>query len=178
MIAVMAVAAISANAQVYVGGGIGFSSTKVTDDAKAVSKFKITPEVGYAFNDDMAVGLAIGFASISCGESVSEFSIKPYFRYAFAKTGNVAFFIDGAIEYATTNGGIYDGELVKFDKNAGSFAIGVAPGIKFSASKKVDFVAKTGLFGYKSYDKNAGNGSEFNIGVDNTDLSFSAFYNF
>lgn len=43
------VIAASASAQVYIGGGVGLSSTKVGDGDSKMS-YKIVPEIGYQFD--------------------------------------------------------------------------------------------------------------------------------
>ena len=62
----MAVFAMTASAQVYVGGQIGFtsSSVKIVSDGESISgtSFKILPEVGYKLNDKWAVGIQIGYS--------------------------------------------------------------------------------------------------------------------
>ena len=65
LMAAFAVASIAASAQVYVGGGLGFSSDKAAHpegvEVKAKNTIKILPEVGYKLDDKMAVGIALGF---------------------------------------------------------------------------------------------------------------------
>ncbi len=63
----MAVFAMTASAQVYVGGQIGFTSSSVNldmDGTNSVSgtSFKILPEVGYKINDKWAVGIQVGYS--------------------------------------------------------------------------------------------------------------------
>ena len=58
MIAAMMVAAVSANAQAYVGGGIGFQTTSQGDNTNTV--IKIMPEIGYNLSENWAVGIALG----------------------------------------------------------------------------------------------------------------------
>ncbi len=58
---------MTASAQVYVGGQIGFTSSSVNldmDGTNSVSgtSFKILPEVGYKINDKWAVGIQVGYS--------------------------------------------------------------------------------------------------------------------
>ena len=84
MIAVMAVAAVSANAQWYIGGSFGLNFTKATKDADSQTTLNIAPEVGYNINDNWAVGAQVGFGMVnnllgisegSASESGSSFTI-------------------------------------------------------------------------------------------------------
>jgi len=64
--AAFALFAFAANAQVYVGGQFGFTSTSVSAGGESESisgtSFKILPEVGYNINDQWAVGIQIGYS--------------------------------------------------------------------------------------------------------------------
>ena len=55
---IVALIAITANAQVYVGGTFGVGSDKVEKAGTEVKNttFKILPEVGYELNEDWSVG--------------------------------------------------------------------------------------------------------------------------
>lgn len=169
MIAVMAVAALSASAQVYVGGNIGFSSDKANSDAKATNKFTIAPEAGYTFSDKMAAGIQLGFTTEKHGDAdaMNTFQVAPYARYTFCKSGAVDLFVDGGIIF----------EAYGSDSGS-SFGVGLRPGIAFNASEKVAIIAKTGYLGYQFANKDAGEWSKFAIGLDNAAVSFGVFYKF
>ena len=58
---------MTASAQIYVGGQIGFSTSSVNADTEGSSSisgtsFKILPEVGYKLNDKWAVGIQVGYS--------------------------------------------------------------------------------------------------------------------
>ena len=89
---VAALAAVSMNAQVYIGGSVAieaWSSQKLAGD-KSETAFKIMPEIGYNLSDEWAIGTVIGYQSDKFngvnGVSESAFSIAPYARYTFYKT--------------------------------------------------------------------------------------------
>ncbi len=186
--ALVAVASLSANAQVFLGGKVGFGSLKADSNTPAVTAFSIAPEVGYMFNEKWGVGLAIGFQTknglatydsenggVVAGKfakSHSAFTVAPYARFVFAKTGIASFFLDGGIGMQFMN-----------DGRGNVFNIGIKPGVKLSASEKVDFVATLGALGYawsskKAYEGGYAPKSVFNIGVDNTVINFGVYYNF
>ena len=106
------VLAISASAQVYVGGTLGFKSENVNHDLgngastdQKETTFKIRPEVGYNLNENWAVGAQIGFTSITHnnnGPTTTMFDIAPYARYTFLKLGSVSIFADGKINFGTS----------------------------------------------------------------------------
>ena len=179
--ALVAVASLSASAQVYVGGQLGFATGKAGDGADNTYKFAIAPEVGYNFNEKWAAGIQIGFTSANgafdennvpqtptkWGKSNSAFAIAPYARYTFAKTGIASFFVDGGFAAQFMN-----------NSRGNVWTIGFKPGVKLSASEKVDFVAQLGYLGYSFASEKAGKANVFGIGVDNTTINFGVYYNF
>ena len=60
------VVAISASAQVYVGGGMGLASQKVGDGDSKLS-YKLVPEIGYQFNKQWEAGLSVGWEGVEDG---------------------------------------------------------------------------------------------------------------
>jgi len=179
--AIVAVCAISANAQIWAGGSVGFNVGKAFDGADNTSIFTIAPEVGYNVSDNLAVALAFGFTSqngafdangwplngVKANKSLSEININPYVRYTFAESGIAKFFVDGGVAFRTLN------------QDRGSyFGIGVRPGIAIAASEKVSFVTKIGYLGYQFANDKAGKGNAFGMNIDNTALSFGVYYNF
>ena len=55
-----ALVAVSANAQVYVGGNFGVASSKVKG-GESVTTYAVLPEIGYNLNKDWALGTTVGF---------------------------------------------------------------------------------------------------------------------
>lgn len=153
MMAVMAVAALSANAQVWIGGGIGFTSSH-TNGVGTEKEFTIKPEVGYSLSDKFDVALALNYTyasekahkKLGGGKfSANEFGISPYARYKFVKAGNFFAFVDGGIEYSTTH---YKG----YSTNDNMFGVYVTPGIAYAVSNKVTLVSKLGKGLYYNHE--------------------------
>ena len=67
---IVALIAITANAQVYVGGTFGVGSDKVETEGTEVKNttFKILPEVGYELNEDWSVGTVVGYEYNKSGD--------------------------------------------------------------------------------------------------------------
>ena len=185
VMAVMAVATLTANAQWWAGGSfaLNFDNNGRNGDQNTTT-FEIAPEIGYNLSDNWAVAIALGFGTTNNAwvaegaagedsyyggkleESSNYFKVAPYARYTFAKTGPVAFFVDGGVGF-------------KFFNHEGGtqFNVGVRPGIAFNASKKVSLVAAFGYLGYHKDSEKRGDGSRFGLGVDNA-INFAAYYNF
>ena len=67
---IVALIAITANAQVYVGGTFGVGSDKVETEGTEVrnTTFKILPEVGYELSEDWSVGTVVGYEYNKSGD--------------------------------------------------------------------------------------------------------------
>ena len=174
------------NAQVYVGGEIGFETT--SQDGVSNSSLTLMPEIGYNLDENWAVGISFGFGQVSrdvtttvtngqntttvtATQKDKRFIINPYARYTFLKLDKVNVFIDGGLSYAH-----YD--------NAGSknnqFGIGVRPGVAVNLNDKLSFVSHFGWLGYKnSKDDYEGAKAANTFGFDlNSKVSFGMYYNF
>ena len=154
MMAVMAVAAVSANAQMWVGGNLGINTqtTKFEDtELSSGTNFEIAPEVGYNLNEKWAVAMAVSyahnenctvsFAGQSASGNINSFSIKPFVRYTFLKSGNFSAFCDGVLYYTTTHA---QGVENNFNDSGVSFN----PGIAYAITPKVSLIAHLGKLGY------------------------------
>lgn len=186
MIAVMAVAAISANAQMWVGGNLGFNTekTKFEDtEFSSGTSFEIAPEVGYNLNEKWAVALALGYGHYDAGivtfagkevsVIINTFSIKPYVRYTFVKAGNFSAFCDGVLDYSTTH-------VNGVENNLNSWGLAVTPGIAYAISPKVSLVAHVGEIGYDHtwFDAGVGDVTNNKFGINLTNaISFGAYVN-
>ena len=197
--ALVAVASLSASAQVYVGGALGFNSKtnevkstdmngKETTSNVTRSTFTLAPEIGYSFNEKWDAGIALNmqFKNKNQGNKIGG---EVYGRYNYLKTGIASLFVElAAGVYSEKQYQDEDGEpfLDKDGKetsvNGTIFGFGFRPGVKIALSDKVSLVAKTGLIGAQfanekartlGYDK-----SEFGIGVDNSAVKLGVYYSF
>lgn len=175
MTLVAAFAAMSMNAQVYVGGSFAFeawSSQKLAGD-KSETVFKLMPEIGYNLNNEWAIGTVIGYQSDKFngvnGVSESAFSIAPYARYTFTKLGKVNLFVDGGISFTSAS---------KADWT--ELAIGFEPGLAINLTDNLSFVSHIGFIGYDllNPDGDDNNISKFGLSLDATDVTFGLYYNF
>ena len=116
-IAALAVASLTANAQAWIGGNLGYTSTKTEIENRyasldnTASAFSFAPEVGYDLDENWAVALRLSYAHIDSYTveinndkftgTANSFAINPYVRYKFFNEGNFTAFIDGGITYGT-----------------------------------------------------------------------------
>ncbi len=170
MIAVVCLATLAANAQVYVGGSLGFSNTSY--DGESSASYKFMPEVGYVLDEEWAIGISLGYADVDDGAEKA-FSVAPYARWTFLTMNKVSLFVDGQFEFAHTDSDAA-GKI-------NAWAIGVRPGFKVAVTDNLSLVSKVGVLGYTSAkpDKDGAKSTNtFGFDVDGSNISFGLFYNF
>lgn len=160
------VAALSVNAQVYVGGSAGLWHN---DDLDHTS-FNIAPEVGYNFNENMAVGAALGFVRDNQAllGKYKAFYLAPYFRYSFYENKVIRLFADAGIGLSTLK--------VKHMDSESGFEIGLRPGLAIKLGENFSLVSKIGFVGYRDDYALGGNGYGFNLSGE--DITFGLYYTF
>ena len=134
LVLAMAFMAFTANAQLYVGGGISFNGQK------NATVLGIAPEVGYNLSDDMAVGVGVGLAF---ADGQNAFSIEPYFRYYLVDLGPVRLFCDANFNF--TSATINWGGTSTTDTTWG---IGVLPGLAVNINDNWSVVSHFARLGY------------------------------
>lgn len=160
--------AMGANAQVYVGGGVGIAGNDNGDET--VTTYKFVPEIGYNFNEDWAAGVAFGWQGANKGGAKSV-EVAPYARYTFAHSKYVNGFVDGTVGYKHNYGAGQD---------ADHFFVGLKPGVAVNLSKKLMFTTHVGFLGYKHYKDNntKAKNNVYGLDLDGNNVTFSLYYNF
>ena len=190
-IALVAMMTMTANAQVYVGGGIGFQTS--SNDGNSETTIKILPEIGYSINDKFDIALTIGLSHANSNGDYFEgsqnfdvvggafddvnrnaFTLNPYVRYKFAKTGDFTFFIDGGFSFTRIH---YSNNYLGAENNANQWALGFKPGISYGLTDKVSLVAHVGDLGYSFYKRGDQKSNTFDMGLSNN-ISFGAYVSF
>lgn len=178
--AFVAVVSLTANAQFWVGGEVGFNATKISGvgPSEKANQFVIAPEIGYKVNDKIDVAVLIGYAHAKNNQlfnydlnfvNGNGFEINPYVRYTFAKAGNFSFFADGGFGYALLH--------ESGDKSYNAWEIAVKPGIAYSLSDKVSLVAHVGAAGWNFAKKGDLKVNQWQCGVDGNNISFGCYVN-
>ena len=168
MLAAIAMASMTASAQLWVGGNIGYNYND-NGAGTETSYLSISPEIGYSLSDKWDLGLNFDYemGKVKKGATIHEFSFNPYARYTFAKSGIASFFIDGGLRFGAhkvKNGG--DADVI--------FGFGFQPGIALHVSDRVSLVTKIGSLGYRR----VGDASTVGFNVNNEAITFGAYYSF
>lgn len=169
----VAVMGLTASAQIYVGGEVGF--WRNTDANK--TNFKIIPEIGYVLSDKWAIGTTIGYDyTYNKGVKDNAVEVAPYARYTAVKFGAVSIFLDGGFGFSTHK---YSGDGIDSD-SYNAWYVGIRPGVDVKLSKNIDFVAHCGFLGYRDNDDNANSFGEqgFGFDLDGNNLTFGIYYTF
>lgn len=168
MTLVAAVIAVSASAQVYVGGGVGVSA--IDADGFDVTSYKLVPEIGYNLDNDWAVGIAFGWEGATKG-APKTIEVNPYARYTFVHSKLVNVFVDGGVAYKHAYNANNDEDL---------FSIGFKPGISVNLSDKLSFVTHVGFLGWEQDKDNAADTkvSAWSAGLEGNNITFGLYYNF
>lgn len=168
-----AIIAVSASAQVYVGGNIGIASTKI-EGGDSKTAYRVLPEIGYNIDKDWAIGASFGWAK---GNPVSienpnnfrgTFEINPYVRYTFLKSQHISVFMDGGFGYKHYNGW------------GDEWNVGLKPGVAANFGK-FSFVAHVGFAGYRTEKADwdgAKSSNAWGVSLDGNNVSFGVYYNF
>lgn len=155
MTVVAACAAVSMNAQMYVGGGIGFQNNKTNNGTVGIpattettrTGFTFSPEFGMALDDKMGVGIVLDYTSVknkveyvgtaagtpSVDATVTTIGLRPYLRYQLLQLGKVNVFLDGGVNLAF--------ESQKDMKSAMDLGLFAQPGIAYSINDQWSIAA-------------------------------------
>lgn len=167
---VVAMMAIAANAQVYVGGGVGIGSSKVdVDGAESVTAYKFVPEIGYNINDEWAIGVSFGWQGANKGGEKSVF-VNPYARYTFIHSKIVDVFVDGGVGYEH----MYGGSGIDHD----IYSVGFRPGLAVKLTSHLNFITHVGFIGYEHDKVDDVKVNSFGLDLDGTNILFGINYKF
>lgn len=164
--AMLAIASVTASAQMFVGGSVGFWH----DGSVNSNEFTILPEVGFNFSDHWTFGTQIGYTYRHENQtSTNLFRLSPYARYTFYRTDNnlLSLFVDGGVGIGVGEGFIWN--------------VGLKPGVALNITKKFSVVAHLGLVGYNGANdkaKRAGYKDEGGFLFSGENLSLGFYYNF
>ena len=179
--ALVAVASLSANAQIWVGGEVGFTADKTTNNGTKFQNsatFSLLPEIGYTINDKFDFAVLIGMQHGNARNineeyetNYNSFILKPYIRYKFAKAGDFTFFVDGGFGYKYNHWSEYEDNRI-------DWSLGLNPGFSYSISDKVSLVAHVGDLSYTFSKAGDWKYNKFNMGVSGNNLTFGAYVSF
>lgn len=173
----------------WVGGNVGFSSSKV-DSTQSNFKMVIGPSLGLMISEKGGVGLDFAYSIDNTDFSDSEdyrksnmWTVSPYFRYYFAGNEKLHFYGD---LYAMFGGGKTEtkiGALDPIETKNSMLGFGVRPGVQFWFTENWSIASSLGILSYDSKTSDKGGNkestsSQFNFAGDFSSFKLSFFYHF
>lgn len=184
--AFLSIMALTASAQVWVGGELYFRRNKATLgdlEINSNTSVGILPEIGYRFSDRWAVALRFEYSHADNGAinltgqtltgKANTFSIRPFARYTIYKADKFSFLLDGGLGYGTTKISGYN-SLKTFDAT-------ISPALSYDLNHHWSLTAHLGRVGYEHLwtdfrnDKLKSNNFDFDVFGS---LTFGLSYSF
>lgn len=169
----MCYSAIGQKSSWYIGGQVGFNSTKVKDSDMKSSSWSFSPEVGTFLTDNVQLGLALNLTGSTDNGSIGGIATEEkltgvggtlYSRYFFKPGMPFRPFVGLNIGYSTaklTNKGIGSNLEVKMN----TFGANLNAGFGYAIAPKWTVVGSLGVLGFSS-SKEGDNYTETNFGLD------------
>ena len=153
---------IGVNAQINIGGSVGFSVSNsksttdgTTSEGPSYTNIRLMPDIEYMLAENVSIGGQIGFSFDKTNDDANDresslfmFEIAPYARMYFPISENIEFFGEGGVGFARGT------EKITFDGNTNDgntytdFSLGVAPGLRYAISEKLKLELRVGYLGY------------------------------
>ena len=151
LLAALAVTSQAQEKKWWVGGTVGYSSTKLPGIHDASETFTFLPELGYNLSDRWAVGIQFGLnqADLNTDNSSTwfqQFSVAPFARYTFWSYKSFSLFADGGINFSDLTG---DVDLVANkagDTHLTTFGVFINPGFAVRLTDRFSLIGRTDLF--------------------------------
>jgi len=141
----------------WLGGNFGYIVKKQND--LNLTSYKILPEFGYAWSNQWAVGISIGYVHSEASSpyfydflpssyrlATQGIVIAPFIRFSFLQGGLAKLFVDGGIAFS--NGEVkVSNPMNETSYDSQSSELGLRPGVAFNVSKHIAIIGKFGFLG-------------------------------
>ncbi len=173
------------NAQLFVGGGVSYTSNNKTEEQRGkeytteTRSFILSPRLGYFLNDKVAIGISLSqifskTTEIEQGTATSNGNltlIAPFARYYFAKVDKFSFFAEGQLGLG------FGSNEVKYENNSPSkyklslSSFSVTPAVSYSFSNNFELETYINIFNI-SYEKQKSTLEDSNPEYSETNTDF------
>lgn len=150
-LALLALSALSAHAQFWVGGSMTVNrskednSTAESIDRTTTFAFKLMPEVGYHLTDKVALAISAGYmhtymhdvnddVPYDGTQSSDNYYLTPYVRYYF-NNGRLRLFTNGEIPFSS-------------DDHGTNIGLALRPGVEFEVCPRMGLLCYVGALSY------------------------------
>jgi outer membrane protein len=177
---------ISVNAQVFVGGNLGFNTAnnKFLDGGTTTSKgsnfnFSLSPFVGKFLTEKVAVGVELDLSLSGSTTGVntetirksSSVGVSPYLRYYAIKWNKLSLFGQGNIGVEFSNSSVKTDAVTNDGPKGTRLYLNIYPGLAYDITEKLSLQTSLNIlsFGYNYVTSKEGttknNSSSFNVGA-------------
>jgi len=118
--------------------------------------FSIIPEIGYAVEENLILGLGLGYSYRRSEDNDSNidfsndtFIIAPFIKRFFPINDNLLFTLKGEFRYTKANADNFSNGNNITTQGSNTYFVGIRPGISFFISEKVALEANFGSLGYE-----------------------------
>lgn len=191
---------LAANAQVWVGGALGYENSK--DEGNKNTTTTIAPTIGYELSEKWSVGLEFSMLStdsetespLSNGHVMhrnskpKSFTVMPFVRYTYAQVGKVSFYIDGGVGYGQEKvsstysvEGPYASDYYapnNGERKDTNFQISFRPGVKYAISDHLELESHLGNIGYSHTKSNYYSSNQWGCNLYNTMANLGMIWKF
>lgn len=191
---------LAANAQVWVGGALGYEISK--EEGNKETAITIAPTIGYELSEKWSVGLEFSMLStdseiespLSNGHIMHKnskpksFSVMPFVRFTYAQVGKVSFYIDGGVGYGheklsdtySVEGPYASDYYVPsiVERKNTNFQISFRPGVKFAISDNLELESHLGNIGYSHTKSNNYSSSQWGCNLYSTMVNLGMIWKF
>jgi outer membrane protein len=168
-----------AQGDLFLSGGIGFSSSK-TGDVKT-NGVNFSPAIGYFISENIALGARLDVDSGKVDNGVAEtktsgFGVEAFGRYYFTPAAKFSVFGELAVGVGSSKT-----EVGNVENKSKTFGVNAGAGVSYFLSNNWAIEAGWAGLGYNT-DDNGGNGAEktntFGLNVDLSSINFGLIYKF
>jgi len=175
-------------ADVFVSGSVSFGSLTDNNNNTNSNQFTFSPKIGYFVDDNIAIGLDLGYRSnknerrvpltnaiIKAKETI--LSAGAFARYYIAPENQFSLFGELGIGYSSRQ---FEEGIIEDPKRNG-FYLGFSPGVNYFVSHHFALEASVGLLRYDTVKFDVDNSESvntFNIGLDFTNINLGVVYRF
>ena len=153
--------AVCAQAQLFVGGTLGFDYTagktvagSITEKGDATITIEFSPMVGFSISDNFAVGVQAGIGLISTNDRATEpkkdnttfWEFAPFARYTLVSSGDFSLLAEGSLGLYGKTGKTTRGGVSTDDPSTVGFGLSVMPIVSYSMTERLSLELRPNLF--------------------------------
>lgn len=163
--------------KIMLGGGLTLDSyNSDVSGASEINNFRIEPNIGYFFGNNIALGTGVGYSYTSSnGYKNSAFTVSPFGRYYTTLSESFKFFgqLSVPMAFGSFESPYFNNTLQKGKTT--TVGIGLAPGFAFFPTKKIGIEVAVSGFNYNKTTAKDDNGNKLD---DRSSKTFGIGANF